>query len=172
LGAWIGNDIEQATSWEPILEKIEQNLKRWNLCNPSLDGKHLIIQMIIGGMTQFLTKAQGMPKSIKTAITKKIHTFIWNKHRSPPISLTRLECPTEEGGINLLNISVRNEAINITWLKNYMNLSESCPTWAFVTGVIINTLKPNRIRHQNDINTFLTSWDPPTLGKEQTTYQT
>jgi hypothetical protein len=165
LGAWIGNDIEQVTSWEPVLEKIEQNLKRWNMCNPSLDGKHLIIQMIIGGMTQFLTKAQGMPKSIETAITKKIRTFIWNERRSPPISLTRLERPTEEGGINLLNISIRNEAINITWLKDYMNLSESCPTWAFVTDVIINTLKPNGIRHQNNINTFLTSWDPPTLGK-------
>jgi hypothetical protein len=165
LGAWIGNNIEQATSWEPVLEKIKQNLKKWNMCNPSLDGKRLIVQMIVGGMTQFLTKAQGMPKSIETAITKKIRTFIWNNRRSPPISLTRLERPTEEGGINLLNISIRNEAINITWLKNYMNLSESRPTWAFITDVIINTLKPNGIRHQNDINTFLTSWDPPALGK-------
>jgi hypothetical protein len=81
----------ETTSWEPVLEKIEQNFKRWNMCNPSLDSKHLIVQMIIGGMTQFLTNAQGMPKSIETAITKEIRTFIWNECRSPPISLTRLE---------------------------------------------------------------------------------
>ncbi|KIK38569.1 hypothetical protein CY34DRAFT_60764, partial [Suillus luteus UH-Slu-Lm8-n1] len=97
LGAWIGNDIEQVTTWEPILEKIEKNLNRWNLCNPSLDGKRLIVQMVVGGMTQFLTKAQDMPKSIEMAITKKIRTFIWNERKTPPISLKRLERPTEEG---------------------------------------------------------------------------
>ncbi|KAG2336709.1 hypothetical protein BDR05DRAFT_978714 [Suillus weaverae] len=72
LGAWVRNKVEQATSWELVLQKIETHLKRWSLCHPSLDGKRLIIQMLIGRMTQFLTKAQGMPKSIEATITKKI----------------------------------------------------------------------------------------------------
>ncbi|KAG2063307.1 hypothetical protein BDR04DRAFT_947200, partial [Suillus decipiens] len=114
LGAWVGNEVEQATSWEPILTKIEKNLARWNQCHPSLDYKRLIVQMIVGGMTQFLTKAQGMPKQIETAITKKIRAFIWEGRSTFPISLARLERPIEEGGISLLNISARNDVIEIT----------------------------------------------------------
>ncbi|KIK36156.1 hypothetical protein CY34DRAFT_34249, partial [Suillus luteus UH-Slu-Lm8-n1] len=96
LGAWVGNDIEHTASWEPILEKIEQNLNRWGLSHPSLDGKRLITQMIVGGMTQFLTKAQGMPKPIENTITKLIRNFIWNERRNPPISSKRLEHPIAE----------------------------------------------------------------------------
>jgi ribonuclease HI len=165
LGAWIGNDIEHTTSWEPILEKIDKNLIRWGQCHPSLDGKRLIVQMVVGGMTQFLTKAQGMPSSIETAIKKKIRTFMWDGRKSPPISLTRLEQPVDKGGLNLLNIEARNKAIEITWVKAYMDMTLSRPAWAFVTDVIINTLKPNGIRSQDDIASFLTSWDPPTQGK-------
>ncbi|KAG2063741.1 hypothetical protein BDR04DRAFT_1131022 [Suillus decipiens] len=155
---------EHATSWEPILEKIESNLKRWNMCHPSLDGKHLITQMIMGGMTQFMTKAQGMPKSIEAAITKKIRTFIWNNRKSPPISLASLERPVSEGGLGLLNICARNEAIDITWVQAFMNLSESRPSWAFVTDILINSLKPCNTKGHSNFNTLLTSWEPPTRG--------
>ncbi|KIK37672.1 hypothetical protein CY34DRAFT_42024, partial [Suillus luteus UH-Slu-Lm8-n1] len=60
LGAWIGNKLDNTTPWEPVLDKIiNQNLQTWNKGDPSLDRKWLITQMFIGGMTQFLTKAQG-----------------------------------------------------------------------------------------------------------------
>lgn len=67
LGAWIGNETNDATPWEPILDNISKTLNRWNKGHPSLDGKRLIAQMVIGGMTQFLAKAQGMPKNIEAA---------------------------------------------------------------------------------------------------------
>lgn len=121
--------------------------------------------MIVDSMTQFLTKAQGMPTSIEAAVTKKIRTFIWDDRKTPPISLTRLERPISEGGLGLMNITVRNRAIDITWVKTYMDMTPSRPTWAYVTDAIISTLKPNGIRCQEDITTFLTSWDPPTQGK-------
>ncbi|KAG0707131.1 hypothetical protein DFH29DRAFT_797434, partial [Suillus ampliporus] len=115
-------------------------------------------------MTHFLSKAQGMPKSIETAITKKICTFIWNDRKSPPISLARLERPVSEGGLGLLNISARNEAIEITWVQAFMDLSNSRPAWAFIADNIINSLKPDTIKDQPEINSLLTSWDPPTRG--------
>jgi hypothetical protein len=73
LGAWIGNNLDKATPWEPIIDKIENTLNLWNKGNPTLDGKSLIIKMFIGGMTEFLTKVQGMPKCIESAINKKFY---------------------------------------------------------------------------------------------------
>jgi len=85
-------------------------------------------------------KAQGMPKAIETALTKLIRSFIWDGQKTSPISLKRLEHPISEVRIGLLNISTRNEAIKITWIKAYMDMSNTRPAWEFATGAIINTL--------------------------------
>jgi len=164
LGAWIGNELDAATPWEPILDKITKSFACWNLGHLTLDGKRLIVQMLAGGMTQFLTKAQGMPKQIETALTKIIRNFIWDGARSPPMSLARLQRPLDEGGINLLDIPARNQAIEITWLSKYVDTSASRPTWAFVTDALINTLRPEGIKNTTDLAAFLTSWSPPMQG--------
>jgi hypothetical protein len=57
LGVWIGNKTNNVTPWEPILDTIRTKLKRWERAHPTLNGKHLIIQSIVGGHTQFLTKS-------------------------------------------------------------------------------------------------------------------
>lgn len=168
LGAWIGNKIDNAATWEPTLDKISKRLDQWKLGNPSLSGKRLIIQMIVGGMTQFLTKAQGMPKNIETAINKIIRNFIWDDS-TPKMDLKRLYTLQELGGMNLLDIASRNQAIEITWLSSYMSLRDSRPSWAYIADALINTLQPKGINSNNDINIFLTKWAPPTQGPRTTT---
>jgi ribonuclease HI len=164
LGAWIGNETNDATPWEPILDNISKTLNRWNKGHPSLDGKRLIAQMVIGGMTQFLAKAQGMPKNIETALTRMMRNFIWNNKKTSPINLEQLQKPRTEGGINLIDLKARNEAIEITWLRSYLDLSKKRPAWAFLADIIINNLKPTGISNTTDLNTFLQSWSPPTKG--------
>ncbi|KAG2063196.1 hypothetical protein BDR04DRAFT_1038898 [Suillus decipiens] len=50
LGAWIGNKIDHTASWETTIHKIEKSPYRWNTYHPTLEGKQLITQMIIGGI--------------------------------------------------------------------------------------------------------------------------
>jgi hypothetical protein len=165
LGAWIGNKTDDATPWKPILCKINNALQNWNKGHPNLDGKRLIIQMVAGGMTQCLMKAQGMPKHIESALIKTIRNFIWNGVRTPPISLEQLYHKEEEGGINLLDIKARNEAIEITWVKSYLNISPSHPAWAFIIDLLISnmTMKEYDKNQSNNI-TFLQSWNPSIRG--------
>lgn len=132
--------------------------------HPTLDGKRYITQMIVGGMTQFLTKAQGMPKNIEAALIKIIRNFIWDNTKSPPINLEQLYRPQEEGGINLLDIKARNEAIEITWVRDYLNLSQMRPAWAFIMDIILNEASNTNITKPT--NLFLQSWEPPTRGQK------
>ena len=60
--------------------------------------------MFAGGMTQFLTKAQGMPTEIESALVKIIREFMWGSTAPPPLSLQRLYAPKNEGGLALLDI--------------------------------------------------------------------
>ncbi|KAL6303158.1 hypothetical protein BKA93DRAFT_692882, partial [Sparassis latifolia] len=76
LGGWIGNHVEPTTQWPMVIEKIQAALTRWNKSHPSLKGRRLIVQMIVGGMTQFLTTVQGMPKHIEKSLISIIRKFI------------------------------------------------------------------------------------------------
>ncbi len=65
LGAWVGNKVKQVDVWTHTLDKIEENLGRWELEHPTMEGRQLIIIMVVGGMTQYLTEVQEMPTNIE-----------------------------------------------------------------------------------------------------------
>jgi ribonuclease HI/exonuclease III len=164
LGAWIGNHTNDATPWEPILVRIKGGLDFWRKTRPTMYGRKIIIQAIVGGYTQFLTMAQGMPNHIEDALTTITRDFMWEDDSSPRLTLDRLQRPRTEGGLNLLDIRARNEAIELMWLKSYLDFSETRPDWAIVTDIIIDAAAPPHTNPTARINTFLQTWDPPTRG--------
>ncbi|KIM71720.1 hypothetical protein PILCRDRAFT_36644, partial [Piloderma croceum F 1598] len=96
LGAWIGNNIDQNIVWSTVLDKIRNNLDRWNMSHPTLFGRRLIIQMVVGGMTQYLAKVQTMPKQVEDTLEKVIRSFMWNGNKAP-VSISTLHLPIEQG---------------------------------------------------------------------------
>jgi len=76
LGAWIGNQTKDDAPWETIIDKINSNLERWKHLHPTLNSRKLIIQAVVGGHTQFLASAQGMPKHIENTLKRIIKSFI------------------------------------------------------------------------------------------------
>jgi len=105
-------DPDDNTPWEPILNTIHKKLLFCERLNPTILGKHLLIQAIIGGQTQYLTMAQGMPKHIEETIIKMIKNFIWGQEAQPRITLDYLlHSPLDNRGINLLNIKARNNVM-------------------------------------------------------------
>jgi hypothetical protein len=164
LGAWIGNQANNDAPWETIIDKINRNLGKWKHLHPMLNGRKLIIQTVVGGHTQFLTNAQGMPTHIETALKKIISGFMWDDDSSPRITTDTLCRPINQGGLNLLDITVRNEAIDIIWLKKYLNFSVTRPIWAVITDIIIQELAPKRGNDKINYNPFLQCWNIPMPG--------
>jgi hypothetical protein len=160
LGAWMGNQINSADPWTKTLEKITRSLHQWNKGHPTLKGRQLIVQMVVGGMTQFLTKAQGeMPPDIESKIIKMIRAFIWNSDTTPSINVSTLSLPQAEGGINLLDLKARNKAIQAPWIQEYLKFNELRPAWAYIADEIINTqLAGRHTEKQARINMFLQQW--------------
>ncbi|KAA1469622.1 hypothetical protein DENSPDRAFT_773523, partial [Dentipellis sp. KUC8613] len=164
LGAWIGNDVDDAVPWEPILDKMRTKLTNWLPSRPTLMGKRLIVQMVVAGSTQFLTQVNGMPKHIESAILTDIKHFLWPNRRSAAISLDTLYLPVKDGGIGLLDLQACNEATDIIWLKSYLDLSPSRPAWAFIADILINRLAPSSLHDIPRINAFLQNWSPVLQG--------
>jgi len=76
LGAWVGNKIDNENIWSTQLNKIDQALKRWEKSNPTIEGRKLITQMTVGGMTQYLTQVQGMPAAVEKKLERRAKIFI------------------------------------------------------------------------------------------------
>ena len=165
LGAWIGNDANDSAPWEATLDKVKGKLENWGKMKPSMMGRSTIIRAVVGGQTQFLTTAQGMPKRIEDALTKMTRDFMWEDDSSPRIALDILQRPIEEGGLNLLDIRARNEAIEIVWIKKYLDFSPKRPTWAKIMDLVIDTSAPLNTIPKARSNPFLQSWNTPTRGK-------
>ncbi|KAH9917473.1 uncharacterized protein B0H18DRAFT_883771, partial [Fomitopsis serialis] len=97
-----------------------------------------------------------------------IRSFIWGNTRTPPVALDTLYRPVKQGGLGLLDIRSRNEAIELVWVKRYLTLSDARPTWAFAMDVLISkcaTRDASAIRPEAQINTFLQSWSPATHSR-------
>ncbi len=83
LGAFFGNGTSQAGIWTLVLTKIVAMRKplmeviaRWRTGHATLQGKRHVIQMIVGGMTQYLTTVQRMPEEVLTRLNKIIRGFL------------------------------------------------------------------------------------------------
>jgi len=55
LEAYVGNQINQPVIWLPTIEKIEADLHHWEKGHPTTEGRRLIVNMVIGGRTQYIT---------------------------------------------------------------------------------------------------------------------
>ena len=105
-----------------------------------------------------------MPPHIENALTKIIRDFVWDNNARHRIALDYLHFPLNQGGLNLLDIKARNEATELVWLRDYLNLAPSRPTWAIITDILINATAPPGTSAIAVVNTFLQSWNPPTRG--------
>ncbi|KZP06554.1 hypothetical protein FIBSPDRAFT_764230, partial [Athelia psychrophila] len=120
--------------------------------------------MIIGGISQYLTTVQGMPKDIENEIISIQREFLWNG-KSSSVSLEKLHSPIEEGGLGILDVASRNEAIELMWTKRFLALGKDRPTWAYAADDLIRRNIPKSgktydTRAIENQNTFLQTWAP------------
>ncbi|EJD50327.1 hypothetical protein AURDEDRAFT_35681, partial [Auricularia subglabra TFB-10046 SS5] len=90
LGSWPGNGTENAAAWSTILDKVRDTLSRWARFRPSLNGKSIISRAIIGGCTQYLTAAQGMPLDVERKLDRLTLDFLWGGTRRHPVNMETL----------------------------------------------------------------------------------
>ena len=58
---------------------------------------------------------------MKAELTKMIRNFLWGDDTKPTVGIDTLQLPYERGGKKLLNLSIRNDAIELMKVKRYLN---------------------------------------------------
>ena len=69
----------------------------------------------------------------------------------------------DQGGLGILDLEARNEAIDIMWLKAYLAFGPKRPMWAYVADALMARDVPQAAWAQDKslrINTFTQTWSP------------
>ncbi|KAH6885476.1 hypothetical protein BKA70DRAFT_1026386, partial [Coprinopsis sp. MPI-PUGE-AT-0042] len=133
---------------------------RWMRSNPTVEGRRHIVNMEVGGRTQYKEDVQGMPEVVRKAVMRIITTFMWNG-RPPAVNQITMSEPLELGGKKVLDLNVRKDAIHLKRLQRY--LSDPPPRWKYVADDLIKLDIPEyqNVRDKRAaINTFLQTWTP------------
>ncbi|KAH6867826.1 hypothetical protein BKA70DRAFT_1132449, partial [Coprinopsis sp. MPI-PUGE-AT-0042] len=160
LGAFVGIDIDEVGVWTPTIEQVIRALERWSRTNPTVEGRRHIVNMEVGGRTQYREDVQGMPEIVRRAINKLISTFMWNG-KPPAVDRITMSEPVELGGKKVLDLNARKDAIDLRRLQRY--LSETPPKWKFVADDLIALDIPayQKVQdRQSAVNMFLQTWTP------------
>ncbi|KAJ7574604.1 hypothetical protein C8J56DRAFT_802567, partial [Mycena floridula] len=164
LGGWVGNQTNGAAPWTKILDEIDTSLKRWERTRPTMEGRKLIISMVVGGKTQYLARVQGMPEEIERRLERRINQFLWGE-KTPTVNAETTMAPILRGGKGVLDIKSRNEAIIVMWLKSYLNLGDDRATWTYFADAVIAKHESSKTNLDDDlkINLFLQTWSATRL---------
>lgn len=104
--------------------------------NPTIEGRRHIVQMVIAGMMQYLFQVQGMPPRVKKLLMRRLISFMWSGKKSQ-MNADTLFRPLDEEEKALVDIRMRNKAIDIMWLKSYLKIGQERPIWAYVADAIM-----------------------------------
>ncbi|KAJ3971321.1 hypothetical protein EV361DRAFT_800326, partial [Lentinula raphanica] len=102
-----------------------------------------------------------MPPDVETKLEKRIRRFLWDEKTHVRVNKETILAPIKEGGHQVLDIIARNEAITVTWIQSYLNLTNTRAEWAYVADALIAHHVPASdatLDDQSKINIFLQSW--------------
>ena len=117
LGVKITHEDILQKNYQDIHEKIRNVLNAWYNRGLSLLGKVQVVNTLVASL--FVYKMMVLP-SMKPYMVKNINNiireFIWNGKKSK-ISYSILQNSKKEGGLNLVNLEVKDKALKATWPK-------------------------------------------------------
>ncbi|KAL1941465.1 hypothetical protein VTO73DRAFT_7282 [Trametes versicolor] len=168
LGAWIGNAIDHTAPWQPVIDTIERNLAKWQKGKPTMHGRKLAVGIEVAGRTQFRAAVQTMPASVERRITTILTKFVWNGDERPRVAREQLYKPVTQGGIQLLDLKSRNEAIDLMWARSYLTVGLRQPPWTKIADALFARAIASDSKNTDlgaRVNTFLQTWNISTRAK-------
>ncbi|KAK0468648.1 hypothetical protein IW261DRAFT_1345958 [Armillaria novae-zelandiae] len=106
-----------------------------------------------------------MPPEIEKRLEHHVRKFLWGNKNKINVNKETIYAPIAGGRQNLLDIPVRNEAITVTWIWSYLDLSPNHPLWAYAVDTVIAHHTPTseeNVGLEQRLNIFLQSWKTST----------
>ena len=120
LGLPLGNTMNRAAAWKPVVEKIQNRLASWKSKILSRAGRVTLIKSVLNSLPLYYMSMFMMPRSIALKIVKIQRNFFWgggNGERKglPMVKWSSIELPKQLGGLDVGNIMYKNLILLFKW---------------------------------------------------------
>ena len=112
-GLPLGNSMNKASAWKPVLEKIQNKLASWKARILSRASTLTLIKSVLNSLPVYYTSMFKMPRSIVMKIVKMQRSFFWvgtngEKKCYPMVKWSSIELPKDLGSLGVGNIMYKN----------------------------------------------------------------
>ena len=102
-----------AENYTKIMDKVKSVCQSWSNRQLTLTGKVLLVNVLLGSMFVYkMICLQNMPEYLCAELERHIQQFLWNGKRAK-ISLDTLKCDHGKGGLRLVHIRQKQNALKI-----------------------------------------------------------
>ena len=146
LGVWIDHDEDVMTNlnYETLIKKTENILDKWSNRTLSLVGKIQVINSLVASLFVYkMTVIPSLPRIFLEKINRIYKKFLWGGTAKIPSEILYLS--KKEGGLGLVDLTVKDKALKISWIKN---LDED-ENFANLAYELINPTLRHKIWHAN-----------------------
>ena len=115
LGVTISHEDIIQKNYTGLVQKARETLNLWYNRGLSLFGKVQVVNTLVASL--FVYKMMVLPQippTIVKTLENIIREFLWNKKKAK-ISMKILQNPKDHGGLNLVNLSIKDKALKATW---------------------------------------------------------
>ena len=131
LGVYVGNKTTNDQrialanlNFGEIEAKMANKLAFWKGLGLSLKGKVRVVNMFVLSMLFYRLEVVDITKPSRSAIERKIKSFIWNDRIAGRVEPNILALEYEQGGLQLYDIDLRIKTMRIKWLEKLTRIDE------------------------------------------------
>ena len=103
--------VEQ-DNWMPKVNKLEKSVNLWKSRSLSFSGKCLILNILAFSKLFYLARVLVVPKWVLRRVNQAIWPFLWGS-KMETVSRNTFFCPTKEGGLGLINLPLKCDALRV-----------------------------------------------------------
>ena len=122
LGIFLGNDRKRTDheNWDAKTKVCTNILNRWKHRKLSFKGKAVVINSLMISRLVYSATILPVPTRVINAVRESIVTFIW-RDKKPAIAYNVLSLPTEKGGLNICDLSIKRDSLRIRYISRLIS---------------------------------------------------
>jgi len=172
LGVPLGANMRKMSSWQGVIDKIQNRLNTWKGTCISRAGRVVLIKAVLSSLPTYYLSLFKLPTKVAQEINKIQRRFLWSGQKSGRYSaLVKWELiqkPKDKGGLGVADCTLKNAALLFKWWWRYA-CEEGC-LWRRIVDSIHEdelVIMPDRNRRSltgtwNDIRRMATLENPVT----------
>ena len=131
LGLKIGHNVTNYMISGKILIKYNKSYNAIKTRNTGMRGRAVLSNVLSCSKLWYIASVTPFPKNYLKGFNTEQLSFIWNDKPYMPIAKKTLCLPPQKGGIGLVNIELKDQALKIFVIVKLILFSDYFPKWAY-----------------------------------------